>query len=118
MTLAVNGGQLPLLVNLVALTCAGTAVILAVVAELHDRLDNKVSALTDFLVSPAPGDPGAHRRPQQRVRQGLPAQPRPGGRRRAVRPAGTGSRRTLTVGPSHLDRAPPRRRGGHLSAGD
>ncbi|MCX4386689.1 hypothetical protein OG777_07070 [Micromonospora peucetia] len=49
-TLAVNGGQLPLLVNLLALTCAGTAVVLAVVAELHDRLDNRVSALTDFLV--------------------------------------------------------------------
>ncbi|MFG1776174.1 hypothetical protein ACGFIR_05500 [Micromonospora sp. NPDC049051] len=49
-TLAVNGGQLPLLVNLVALTAAGTAVILAVVAELHDRLNDRVSALTDFLV--------------------------------------------------------------------
>ncbi|SCL27595.1 hypothetical protein GA0070616_3530 [Micromonospora nigra] len=49
-TLAVNGGQLPLLVNLFALTTAGTAVVLAVVAELHDRLDNRVTALTEFLV--------------------------------------------------------------------
>ncbi|MEH1097615.1 hypothetical protein [Micromonospora sp. CPCC 205561] len=49
-TLAVNGGQLPMLVNLLALTCAGTAVILAVVAELHHRLDDRVSALADFLV--------------------------------------------------------------------
>ncbi|MEU6073096.1 hypothetical protein [Micromonospora sp. NPDC047074] len=49
-TLAVNGGQLPLLVNLLALTSAGTAVVLAVVAELHHRLDDRVSALADFLV--------------------------------------------------------------------
>ncbi|MEV4820313.1 hypothetical protein ACGFIE_11305 [Micromonospora sp. NPDC049275] len=50
-TLAVNGGQLPLLVNLLALTSAGTAVILAVVAELHERLDDRISALTEFLVA-------------------------------------------------------------------
>ena len=30
---------------------AGTAVVLAVVAELHDRLDNRISALTEFLVA-------------------------------------------------------------------
>jgi hypothetical protein len=50
-TLAVNGGQLPLLVNLLALISAGTAVILAVVAELHERLDDRISALTEFLVA-------------------------------------------------------------------
>ncbi|MEU0547434.1 hypothetical protein ACLQ25_29175 [Micromonospora sp. DT44] len=50
-TLAVNGGQLPLLVNLLALTSAGTAVILAVVAELHERLNDRISALTEFLVA-------------------------------------------------------------------
>ncbi|PZF99308.1 hypothetical protein [Micromonospora deserti] len=50
-TLAVDGGQLPLLVNLMALTAAGTAVVLAVVAELHDRLNDRVSALTEFLVA-------------------------------------------------------------------
>ena len=50
-TLAVNGGQLPLLVNLLTLTAAGTAVILAVLAELHDRLNDRVSALTEFLVA-------------------------------------------------------------------
>ncbi|NJP32700.1 hypothetical protein [Micromonospora thermarum] len=49
--LAVNGEQLPLLVNLVTLTAAGTAVVLAVVAELHDRLNDRVSALTEFLVA-------------------------------------------------------------------
>ncbi|MFG3553166.1 hypothetical protein ACGGAQ_02135 [Micromonospora sp. NPDC047557] len=50
-TLAVNGGQLPLLVNLLALISAGTAVILAVVAELHERLNDRISALTEFLVA-------------------------------------------------------------------
>ncbi|MGN9807970.1 hypothetical protein ACTMSW_01245 [Micromonospora sp. BQ11] len=50
-TLAVDGGELPLLVNLLALITAGTAVVLAVVAELHDRLNDRVSALTEFLVA-------------------------------------------------------------------
>ena len=50
-TLAVNGGQLPLPVNLLAIISAGTAVILAVVAELHERLNDRISALTEFLVA-------------------------------------------------------------------
>ncbi|MCG5460426.1 hypothetical protein AB0K35_32360 [Micromonospora sp. NPDC053740] len=50
-TLAVDGGQLPLLVNLFALITAGTAVVLAVVAELHERLNNRITALTEFLVA-------------------------------------------------------------------
>ncbi|MEV6370204.1 hypothetical protein FXF53_22555 [Micromonospora sp. WP24] len=50
-TLVVDGGQLPLLVNLLTLTTAGTAVVLAVLAELHERLNNRVSALTEFLVA-------------------------------------------------------------------
>ncbi|MEU5904377.1 hypothetical protein [Micromonospora sp. NPDC047527] len=50
-TLAVNGGQLPLFVNLLALVSAGTAVVLAVLAELHERLNDRLSALTDFLVA-------------------------------------------------------------------
>ncbi|WP_328340136.1 hypothetical protein [Micromonospora sp. NBC_00421] len=45
------GEQIPLVVNLFALTTAGTAVVLAVVAELHARLDDRVSALTEFLVA-------------------------------------------------------------------
>ncbi|MFI7023291.1 hypothetical protein [Micromonospora sp. NPDC049900] len=49
-TLALNGGQLPLLVNLLALTTAATAIVLAVLAELHDRLDDRLTALTEFLV--------------------------------------------------------------------
>ncbi|MGC1213171.1 MAG: hypothetical protein WA890_18125 [Micromonospora sp.] len=46
-----HGGQLPLVVNLFALTTASTAVVLAVVAELHDRLNDRVSALTEFMVA-------------------------------------------------------------------
>ncbi|MGC5018515.1 hypothetical protein [Micromonospora sp. DT47] len=48
---AVEGEQIPLVVNLFALTTAGTAVVLAVVAELHERLNDRVSALTEFLVA-------------------------------------------------------------------
>ncbi|MBY8871447.1 hypothetical protein K7640_06260 [Micromonospora sp. PLK6-60] len=48
---AVDGEQVPLLVNLFALTTAGTAVVLAVLAELHDRLNDRVTALTEFLVA-------------------------------------------------------------------
>ncbi|MEH1054751.1 hypothetical protein V6U89_06000 [Micromonospora sp. CPCC 206171] len=48
---AVEGEQMPLVVNLFALTTAGTAVVLAVVAELHERLNDRVSALTEFLVA-------------------------------------------------------------------
>ena len=46
-----NGGQLPLVVNLFALITAGTSVVLAVLAELHDRLNDRVSALTELLVA-------------------------------------------------------------------
>ncbi|MFJ6195191.1 hypothetical protein [Micromonospora sp. NPDC092111] len=46
-----DGEQIPLVVNVFALTATGTAVVLAVVAELHDRLNDRVSALTDFLVA-------------------------------------------------------------------
>ncbi|WP_410809822.1 hypothetical protein [Micromonospora sp. 067-2] len=50
-TLAVDGGQLPLFVNLFVLITAGTSVVLAVVAELHERLNDRISALTEFLVA-------------------------------------------------------------------
>lgn len=50
-TLAVSGEQLPLLVNLVTLTATGTAVVLAVLAELNERLNDRISALTEFLVA-------------------------------------------------------------------
>jgi hypothetical protein len=47
----VGGGQLPVVANLLALTTAGTAIVLAVVAELNDRLNERLSALTEFLVA-------------------------------------------------------------------
>jgi hypothetical protein len=47
----VNGGQLPLVVNLVAVTSAATAVVLAVLADLYGRLDSRLTALTEFLVA-------------------------------------------------------------------
>ncbi|WP_405103444.1 hypothetical protein [Micromonospora sp. NBC_01412] len=47
----VGGGQLPVVANVLALTTAGTAVVLAVVAELHDRLNDRIGALTEFLVA-------------------------------------------------------------------
>ncbi|WDZ86841.1 hypothetical protein [Micromonospora cathayae] len=47
----VEGGQLPLVVNLFALTAAGTAVVLAVLAHLYDRLNDRLTALTEFLVA-------------------------------------------------------------------
>ncbi|MFF5174399.1 hypothetical protein ACFY3U_17410 [Micromonospora sp. NPDC000089] len=47
---ATEGERIPLIANLFALTTAGTAVVLAVVAALHERLDDRVSALADFLV--------------------------------------------------------------------
>jgi hypothetical protein len=46
-----DGGPAPLLVNVLALTVAGTATVLAVVAGLHERLDTRITALTDFLVA-------------------------------------------------------------------
>ncbi|KXK61782.1 hypothetical protein E1091_18180 [Micromonospora fluostatini] len=46
----VDGGELPLPVNLLALTVAGTAVVLAVLAELNDRLNDRLTAITEFLV--------------------------------------------------------------------
>lgn len=48
---AVNGGELPLIVNLFALTTAGTAVVLAVLVDLYDRLNDRLTALTEFLVA-------------------------------------------------------------------
>jgi hypothetical protein len=49
--MVVNGGQFPLIANISVLTIAGTAVVLAVVAELYDRLNDRISALTEFLVA-------------------------------------------------------------------
>jgi hypothetical protein len=47
----VNGEQVPVFVNLLAITAAGSATVLAVVAELHDRLNGRLTALTEFLIA-------------------------------------------------------------------
>ena len=98
-TLAVDGGQLPLLVNLFALITAGTAVVLAVVAELHERLEQPDQRAHRVPGGTAQRDREPHRRSQHRVRGGLPVEPRPGSGGGAVRPARTRSRRTLIAVP-------------------
>ncbi|MGC4804417.1 hypothetical protein [Micromonospora sp. DT233] len=45
------GGELPVVANLFALTTAATAVVLAAVAELHDRLTDRLDALDKTLVT-------------------------------------------------------------------
>lgn len=47
----IAGAHLPAAVNVLASTIAGSAVVLAVVAELHDRLDARMTILTEFLVA-------------------------------------------------------------------
>lgn len=47
----VDGGELPLVVNLFALTAAGTAVVLAVLVDLYDRLNDRLTTLTESLVN-------------------------------------------------------------------
>lgn len=47
----IPGAQLPAVVNVLASTAAGSAAVLAVVAELHDRLDARMTVLTEFLVA-------------------------------------------------------------------
>ncbi|MFY1675246.1 hypothetical protein ACN27G_35790 [Plantactinospora sp. WMMB334] len=49
---AAHGGDgVPFLVNALAVTTAGTATVLAVVADLHERLNARITALTDYLTS-------------------------------------------------------------------
>ncbi|MDG4833298.1 hypothetical protein O7627_28915 [Solwaraspora sp. WMMD1047] len=45
------GGTVPDIVNLVSVSVASGAVVLAVVAALHDRLDDRMTALTEFLIA-------------------------------------------------------------------
>ncbi|MEV4630974.1 hypothetical protein AB0J90_32380 [Micromonospora sp. NPDC049523] len=47
----VNGAELPVVVNMIALTATGVATVLAVVADLHERLNERVTALTEFLIA-------------------------------------------------------------------
>ena len=47
----VHGEPVPFLVNVFATTTAGTAIVLAVVADLHERLNGRITALTEFLIA-------------------------------------------------------------------
>ncbi|GAB3143601.1 hypothetical protein GCM10027290_20190 [Micromonospora sonneratiae] len=47
----VNGHHAPLILNMLAITIAGSATVLAVVADLHDRLNGRITALTEFLIA-------------------------------------------------------------------
>ena len=46
-----NDERVPVVVNLFAITAAANATVLAVVADLHDRLNGRLTALTEFLVA-------------------------------------------------------------------
>jgi hypothetical protein len=47
----VSGQQVPIVVNLLAIIAAASATVLAVVADLYDRLNGRLTALTEFLVA-------------------------------------------------------------------
>ncbi|AVT33832.1 MULTISPECIES: hypothetical protein [unclassified Plantactinospora] len=48
----VHGGDpVPFLVNVLAITATGTAIVLAVIADLHERLNARITALTEFLIA-------------------------------------------------------------------
>ncbi|MEQ4301182.1 hypothetical protein ABNF97_07300 [Plantactinospora sp. B6F1] len=48
----VHGGDpVPFLVNVLAVTATGTAIVLAVIADLHERLNARITALTEFLIT-------------------------------------------------------------------
>jgi hypothetical protein len=48
---ALSDQDVPVVVNIVAIVGAGTATIIAVLAELYRRLDGRLDALTDLLVA-------------------------------------------------------------------
>ncbi len=43
--------HVPTLVNVFAITAAGGATVLAAVADLHERLNERITALTEFLIA-------------------------------------------------------------------
>ncbi|MEV1285794.1 hypothetical protein [Micromonospora sp. NPDC049679] len=46
-----HAGPVPAVVNMFAIACAAVGTLVAVIADLHDRLDVRVTALTEFLVA-------------------------------------------------------------------
>ncbi|MCZ7373560.1 hypothetical protein [Micromonospora sp. WMMC250] len=51
LAIVLKGDPLPLSVNLVAISTVSCALVLTVVAEIQERLDDRISALTEFLVA-------------------------------------------------------------------
>jgi hypothetical protein len=48
---AVPGGDVPVVVNLVLVAACAAGAVLAIVAELYQRIDNRLTVLSDFLVA-------------------------------------------------------------------
>jgi hypothetical protein len=48
---ALTGHEVPTIVNLFTLTVASMSIVVAVQAEFHSRTQDRLSALTDFLVT-------------------------------------------------------------------
>lgn len=46
-----RGAQVPTVLNLITIATAASATVLAIVADLHDRIDNRLTALTEFLIA-------------------------------------------------------------------
>jgi hypothetical protein len=51
MAFAPGGGDVPVVVNLVLVAGCAAGAVLAVVAELYERIDNRLTVLSDFLVT-------------------------------------------------------------------
>jgi hypothetical protein len=48
---ALTGGEVPIIVNLFTVAAASVSTVVAVQAEFHNRTQDRLSALTDFLVT-------------------------------------------------------------------
>jgi hypothetical protein len=48
---ALTGGEVPVIVNLFAVAAAVVSTLVAVQAEFHSRTEDRLNALTDFLVT-------------------------------------------------------------------
>lgn len=43
--------EVPIIINMAVITLAGVGTVLAVVAELFDRMNRRITALTEFLIT-------------------------------------------------------------------
>lgn len=48
---ALSGGEVAVVINVAGLTVTGVATVIAVVAELHQRVVGRIAALTDVVVA-------------------------------------------------------------------